>query len=69
MCVASVLFARGFGDANAGVLLLVFAAYDYQKVYDNMLKPAFIFDGRVILDHAKLSAIGFTVHATGKRLE
>jgi UDPglucose 6-dehydrogenase len=36
-------------------------------VYDNMLKPAFIFDGRMILDHAKLASIGFTVKVIGKR--
>ena len=31
-----------------------FKTYNYQKVYDSMVKPAFIFDGRNILDHAKL---------------
>ena len=31
-----------------------FKAYDYQAIYDSMVKPAFIFDGRNILDHAKL---------------
>ena len=34
-----------------------FKAYDYQKVYDAMVKPAFIFDGRNILDHAKLRCV------------
>eukprot|EP00042_Codosiga_hollandica_P048469 m.543915 g.543915 ORF g.543915 m.543915 type:complete len:139 (-) comp57668_c0_seq1:123-539(-) len=43
-----------------------FKEYDYQRVFDGMLKPAFLFDGRVILDHAKLSAIGFEVHTIGK---
>ncbi len=40
--------------------------YDYQKIYDAMLKPASIFDGRLILDHAKLRQIGFHVEAIGK---
>ena len=39
---------------------------DYQRIYDNMLKPAFIFDGRLILDHARLKAIGFRVEVIGK---
>ena len=35
-----------------------FKAYDWQKIYDHMLKPAFIFDGRNILDGEKLKQIG-----------
>ena len=31
-----------------------FKTYDYQAIYDSMVKPAFIFDGRNILDHDKL---------------
>jgi len=30
------------------------------------MKPAFIFDGRNILDHKKLMEIGFKVKAIGK---
>ena len=33
-----------------------------------MLKPAFVFDGRNILDHAALRKIGFEVHAIGKKM-
>lgn len=43
-----------------------FKNYDYQKMYDSMQKPSFIFDGRNILDHAKLEKIGFTVYSIGK---
>ncbi|MEA2062735.1 MAG: UDP-glucose 6-dehydrogenase [Gemmatimonadota bacterium] len=39
---------------------------DYRKIYDSMLKPAFIFDGRNVLDHEKLFEIGFNVFPTGK---
>ncbi|KAL4438965.1 hypothetical protein ABPG77_006902 [Micractinium sp. CCAP 211/92] len=46
-----------------------FKGYDYQQVYDAMVKPAFIFDGRNILDHQKLRDIGFIVYALGKPLE
>lgn len=43
-----------------------FKTLDYQKIYDNMMKPAFIFDGRNILDHESLRKIGFEVFALGK---
>ncbi len=43
-----------------------FVSLDYQKVFDVMQKPAFIFDGRLILDHDKLVKIGFEVEAIGK---
>ena len=43
-----------------------FRDYDWQKIYDNMNKPAYIFDGRNILDHNKLRKIGFEVQAIGK---
>lgn len=42
-----------------------FKAYDWQRIYDSMLKPAKIFDGRNLLDVKKLRAIGFTVQAIG----
>nr|CAG4637694.1 EOG090X03RJ [Chydorus sphaericus] len=44
-----------------------FNTYDYQRMYDSMLKPAFVFDGRKILDHAALTKIGFHVETIGKR--
>ena len=31
-----------------------------------MLKPAFAFDGRLILDHKHLTDVGFQVEAIGK---
>jgi len=39
---------------------------DYEKIYEEMEKPAFIFDGRNILDHQKLFEIGFNVYPLGK---
>lgn len=39
---------------------------DYQRIYDSMVKPAFIFDGRNILDHQKCFEIGFNVYPLGK---
>jgi UDPglucose 6-dehydrogenase len=43
-----------------------FKTYDYKKIYESMMKPAFVFDGRNLLDHDALRAIGFEVHALGK---
>ena len=43
-----------------------FTELDYQAIYRSMVKPAFIFDGRNILDHRRLFEIGFNVYAIGK---
>ncbi|KAH9519864.1 hypothetical protein Btru_071102 [Bulinus truncatus] len=45
-----------------------FQTLDYQRIYNKMLKPAFIFDGRLILNHQKLMEMGFKVETIGKRL-
>ncbi|GGF25911.1 UDP-glucose 6-dehydrogenase [Echinicola rosea] len=42
-----------------------FIDYDWQKIYDNMLKPAQVFDGRSVLDKQKLRDIGFRVYTIG----
>jgi UDPglucose 6-dehydrogenase len=44
-----------------------FKVYDWQKIYDNMLKPAFIFDGRNVLDKDILGNIGFVYQAIGSK--
>ena len=46
-----------------------FKALDYEAIYASMKKPAFLFDGRNILDHALLRKIGFHVYAIGKPLQ
>ena len=38
-----------------------FKEIDWETVYTQMTKPAFVFDGRLILDAEKLRKIGFTV--------
>jgi len=43
-----------------------FKTLDYKAIFDVMAKPAFVFDGRNILPHAKLREIGFEVYAIGK---
>ena len=44
----------------------VYKTLDYRKIFKGMEKPAFIFDGRNILDHSKLFEIGFEVFPLGK---
>jgi len=39
---------------------------DYQRIYDSMEKPAFVFDGRNILPHKHLYDIGFSVFPIGR---
>lgn len=34
-----------------------------------MMKPAYIFDGRKILDHEKLAKLGFIVQTIGKKIQ
>lgn len=43
-----------------------FKTYDWQQIYDNMKKPAFVFDGRGILNKEALETIGFQVYVIGK---
>ena len=43
-----------------------FKKLDYAKIYMSMPKPAFVFDGRNILDLAKLREIGFRAFGIGK---
>ena len=45
-----------------------FKTLNYKQIYKSMLKPAFVFDGRLILDHAQLRDIGFTVDVVGKQV-
>jgi len=55
-------------DAHAIAILTEwdeFATYDWQKIYDAMHKPAFVFDGRNILDVKELESIGFIYKGIG----
>jgi UDPglucose 6-dehydrogenase len=44
-----------------------FKSYDWKKIYDSMLKPAFIFDGRNILDAEEMRSIGFVYQSIGSK--
>jgi UDPglucose 6-dehydrogenase len=55
-------------DAHAIAVLTEwdeFVHYDWQKIYDGMQKPAFVFDGRNILNKAALETIGFVYQGIG----
>lgn len=43
-----------------------FKTLDYEKIYKGMQKPAFLFDGRNILDHYKIRSMGYYVYGIGK---
>lgn len=56
-------------DAHAIAVLTEwdeFKTLDWQKIYDHMQKPAFVFDGRNVLDAEKLQKIGFVYQGIGK---
>lgn len=56
-------------DAHAIAVLTEwdeFKQYDWQKIYDNMKKPAFVFDGRNVLDGDALKKYGFIFQEIGK---
>jgi len=44
----------------------LFRTLDFERIYRTMARPAFIFDGRNILDHRQLFEIGFNVFPIGK---
>ena len=55
--------------AHALAILTDWASYkelDFQRIYDHMQKPAFLFDGRNMFDHEALYEIGFEVYSIGK---
>jgi UDPglucose 6-dehydrogenase len=56
-------------DSHAIALLTEwdeFKTYDWENIYANMMKPAFVFDGRNILDKQKMEAIGFNYFGIGR---
>jgi UDPglucose 6-dehydrogenase len=43
-----------------------FKKLDFKRIYDGMMKPAFLFDGRNILNLATMREIGFTARGIGR---
>lgn len=55
-------------DAHAIAVLTEwdeFKEYNWKQIYDSMLKPAFVFDGRNLLDKKELEEIGFVYQSIG----
>jgi UDPglucose 6-dehydrogenase len=60
---------RAAMDASAIVIITewgIFKDLDYERIFQGMKKPAFLFDGRNILNHQELYNIGFNVFPVGK---
>lgn len=56
-------------DAHAIAVLTEwdeFKTLDFDKIFQAMQQPAFLFDGRNLLDRDKLKKIGFEMHSIGK---
>jgi UDPglucose 6-dehydrogenase len=60
---------KAFESAHATAILTEwdeFNQYNWREVYNSMLQPAFLFDGRMLLDQEELKSIGFEVYTIGK---
>jgi UDPglucose 6-dehydrogenase len=56
-------------NAHAIAILTEWSLYtelDYERIFKSMIKPAFIFDGRNLLNHKRLYEMGFNVYPIGK---
>jgi UDPglucose 6-dehydrogenase len=59
-------------DAHAVAILTdwdEFKVYDWKRIYESMKKPAFIFDGRKILDKNEMKEIGFEIFSLGTSIK
>jgi len=72
-CAEQVFFTQDPYEAVKGAHAIavmteweVYRDLDYRRIFDLMEKPAFIFDGRNILDHRRLHETGFNVFPIGK---
>ena len=68
-----VTIAEDAYEAAAGAHAVViltewdeFKGLDFKRIHDAMMKPAFLFDGRNIVDLAEMRKIGFTARGIGK---
>ncbi|WP_262506531.1 UDP binding domain-containing protein [Sphingobacterium sp. T2] len=55
-------------DAHAIAILTEwdeFKDYDWKRIKEHMMKPAFIFDGRKLLNRKEMEALGFIYYAIG----
>ncbi|EFK07508.1 nucleotide sugar dehydrogenase [delta proteobacterium NaphS2] len=71
--IGNITYTEDPYDAAAGCCAIavmtewsLYKSLDYREIYRKMAKPAFIFDGRNILDHEALHNMGFNVFPIGK---
>jgi UDPglucose 6-dehydrogenase len=60
---------KALNDAHAVAIMTEwdeFITYDWKKIYNKMKKPAFIFDGRNILNKSEMEKIGFKYSSIGQ---
>jgi len=62
------------GCRNADAICLLtdweeFREFDFEAAFESMRKPAYVFDGRNVLDLEKIKTIGFVVYGIGKPLD
>ena len=74
--LSNLIIARSAQAAcnNAHALAVItewdnFKMQDFNEIYQQMEKPAFVFDGRKILDYNELQSIGFTAYEIGKSIQ
>ena len=74
--LSNLIIARSAQAAcnNAHALAVItewdnFKMQDFNEIYQQMEKPAFVFDGRKILDYNQLQSIGFTAYEIGKSIQ
>lgn len=57
-------------DGAHGIAILTewdeFKSVDFEKIYESMYKPAFMFDGRNVIDKLSVENIGFKFYSIGK---
>ena len=61
ICASAIEACRGAEAVVIATEWKEFKEIDWTEVYAHMKKPAFVFDGRLIVDADKLRQIGFNV--------
>src|SRR5690554_5284073 len=62
---------QAMDDAHAVAILTEWdevKTYDWQKVYEGMKKPAFLFDGRNVVERKEIEVLGFSFQGVGREL-
>lgn len=68
------VFPNAYEAASSADAIVILTEWDefkelnYQKIYADMRKPAFLFDGRLMMKTDQLKKIGFQVEVIGKRV-